>query len=353
MGCSCSKTPAIRIADISEEEALQHLFLHTFVDKKPTEQLIIGYKGKRDKTTGLKAGLGVERYANGNVYAGKWDKNLKHGKGKFTYFDGDEYEGEYSMDLRHGIGTYKYSDGKEYTGEFKFGKMDGKGVYKWPDGGIYDGEWMKDKRHGYGVMIANDCSRYEGEWISDEMTGLGVPCLKFIYDCVIICCTPSGCEKLGDKTFILYDSIVSSCYINQDKQRHFEDLDLFLNEFDDDLLLFTEAVQQWMQSLGNKDDESLISINEETLIVLYALYKQSVSGPFEELDREKESSSNDKLIIARRIAWKRLGNMDKNIAMRNFVKEVSFTYPAWRYDEIQTATAPPVIKPKKLASFRR
>lgn len=41
----------------------------------------------------MKEGDGKFFYANGNIYIGKWLKDLKHGKGVINYDNGDKFEG--------------------------------------------------------------------------------------------------------------------------------------------------------------------------------------------------------------------------------------------------------------------
>jgi hypothetical protein len=58
---------------------------------------------------------GDTRYANGDVYSGKWRFDQKHGKGKYVYCEGSEegvlYEGDWKHNVKHGKGKFYYRNG--------------------------------------------------------------------------------------------------------------------------------------------------------------------------------------------------------------------------------------------------
>jgi hypothetical protein len=60
--------------------------------------------------------------------------------------------GEIIDSKRHGRGFEKYQNGNIYLGAFDKGKAHGQGHYTWKaTGEVYDGEWVRGVRHGYGV----------------------------------------------------------------------------------------------------------------------------------------------------------------------------------------------------------
>lgn len=63
----------------------------------------------------VKSSTGEVRYANGDVYMGKWRYDQKHGRGKYTYCENSEegilYEGSWKHNVRHGEGKFFYRNG--------------------------------------------------------------------------------------------------------------------------------------------------------------------------------------------------------------------------------------------------
>ena len=59
------------------------------------------------------------RYANGDVYQGRWRFDQKHGKGKYIFAatseDGILYDGDWKHNAKHGKGTFYFKNG---DGEF-------------------------------------------------------------------------------------------------------------------------------------------------------------------------------------------------------------------------------------------
>jgi hypothetical protein len=58
---------------------------------------------------------GETKYANGDVYRGKWRYDQKHGRGRYTYCPGSEegilYDGHWKHNVKHGRGTFYYRNG--------------------------------------------------------------------------------------------------------------------------------------------------------------------------------------------------------------------------------------------------
>jgi hypothetical protein len=54
-------------------------------------------------------GLGVERWADGNIYEGEYRAGNRSGHGVFRYASGDVYEGGWLNNLMSGYGIFRYS----------------------------------------------------------------------------------------------------------------------------------------------------------------------------------------------------------------------------------------------------
>lgn len=74
----------------------------------------------------INQGYGVFKWTNGSRYEGEWSNNKQHGKGKMYYYDGDIYDGQWSNNMKDGYGIYTYSNaskiaqfGKQYKGYFR------------------------------------------------------------------------------------------------------------------------------------------------------------------------------------------------------------------------------------------
>ena len=112
------------------------------------------YTGTVNKA-GEPHGKGVQMYSWGEVYEGKWRKDVyegdfrngvKHGKGTYTFGDGRKYVGDYKDGNKHGKGAYTWSDGEKYVGDFECGEMHGQGIRMKADGtAIHSGAWVKNK----------------------------------------------------------------------------------------------------------------------------------------------------------------------------------------------------------------
>ena len=100
---------------------------------------------------GLRHGLGIFLFLNGDRYEGEFFKGEIHGRGKMTWIDGttfeglwkrgkirqglkvwkdrsEEYDGAFNEEgLPHGFGIFRYSNGDYYRGFFKHGVPNGKG----------------------------------------------------------------------------------------------------------------------------------------------------------------------------------------------------------------------------------
>jgi hypothetical protein len=63
-------------------------------------------------------GKGVQKFENGDVYDGEFQKGEKVGKGTYTWVQGDKYEGDFADLEVSGKGTYSSVDGRSYVGNF-------------------------------------------------------------------------------------------------------------------------------------------------------------------------------------------------------------------------------------------
>ena len=55
----------------------------------------------------MRAGLGVSRYSNGDVYAGEWANDQKHGQGVVSHKDGSIYTGQFAENEKQGPGIIR------------------------------------------------------------------------------------------------------------------------------------------------------------------------------------------------------------------------------------------------------
>ena len=136
-------------------------------------------------------GQGTMTYKNGNVYKGQWTDNDMNGKGTYTWTDGQIYEGDWhynnscdsyesrennihlSTPCKHGIAKRKYANGDIYEGKWAYGKRHGEGKYTYENGDIYDGDWTSDMRYGKGKMTYKNGDVYDGQWKNDMRHGKG------------------------------------------------------------------------------------------------------------------------------------------------------------------------------------
>jgi len=98
------------------------------------------YTGQVDSNA-QRNGKGILKWANGDIYDGRWLADMAHGKGKYTWADGREYDGPWFNNLMHGNGILKLEDGNGYGGEWSNNKLHGKNKLKYLNITIYDGMW--------------------------------------------------------------------------------------------------------------------------------------------------------------------------------------------------------------------
>mmetsp|Transcript_29893 Transcript_29893/g.30331 ORF Transcript_29893/g.30331 Transcript_29893/m.30331 type:complete len:90 (-) Transcript_29893:94-363(-) len=87
------------------------------------------------------------------MYSGQWIKHKKHGAGKFIFMDdahsGEVYEGKFEKDVRQGHGVYLFGNGDRFEGNYVSNRRSGKGVTSYWFGGSKEGSWS-------GVSLPND-----------------------------------------------------------------------------------------------------------------------------------------------------------------------------------------------------
>lgn len=120
---------------------------------------------------GQRHGLGVYKYANGDVYEGQFKDGYMHGKGLYRFSDGDTYEGDFSDGVMHGKGIFKYSENESYEGDWVGGKKHGQGIYKYASGNSYEGEYREGFMHGIGRFQYARGAVYEGSFRQDKRYG--------------------------------------------------------------------------------------------------------------------------------------------------------------------------------------
>ena len=147
------------------------------------------YKGEICKTKNrFRNGYGEIIYANGDVFATKWNKDIAHGNGVYVYANGtyvygnwnngilngkknniikftncDVYKGQMYNNMIYGNGTYTYANGELYIGEFINGLKCGYGISYYPNNYTYMGYWFNDTFNGYGILYTYN-KIYSGVW---------------------------------------------------------------------------------------------------------------------------------------------------------------------------------------------
>lgn len=137
-------------------------------------------------------------FNNGNIYQGKWNKNiefdgpgiyyLKQDKvfiegdwengnfcyGRIFYPNGDIYEGQIKDSKPNGKGKLKLINNEIYEGDFENGEKTGKGKIIFEDGTIYEGNIENGKFKGNGKMIWTNGYEYNGEFDGPTLKGKGI-----------------------------------------------------------------------------------------------------------------------------------------------------------------------------------
>lgn len=117
-------------------------------------------------------------------YTGAWSDGLRQGMGVTTYADGDVYSGQYTNDQRHGKGDmlWALTSGppgsmfqRRYVGQYVEGKRQGEGEMRFPNGDLYTGDWVNNNRTGKGLYLFQDSgNRYKGDYVDNRKEGEGI-----------------------------------------------------------------------------------------------------------------------------------------------------------------------------------
>ncbi len=118
-------------------------------------------------------GYGEYLYANGNRYAGNFERGKPSGKGIMYFANGNKYLGDWVAEVRQGEGRLIFAEGHVYTGGFKQNKFSGEGVMEYANGDVYEGQWVKGFAEGQGRYTFFSGAWYEGEFVRGLFHGQG------------------------------------------------------------------------------------------------------------------------------------------------------------------------------------
>lgn len=146
------------------------------LDRAYDEELYTGYAVRRDTSSvrygymveGVLDGSGIQRWENGDWYAGEFKNGVRHGNGTYYWANGTVYTGDFLNGQRTGEGSIIWSDGTSYVGTFDNGNVTGQGMYVWPDGARYVGELVDGQYHGYGTYTDANGNILQGQWYMGE-----------------------------------------------------------------------------------------------------------------------------------------------------------------------------------------
>ena len=85
-------------------------------------------------------GEGKMKYANGDIYVGRWNKTLREGKGRLKTKAGWTFEGAWKHDQRNGAGVHIDAAGGVMVGRWEK-DLPREAIMTWPNGDVYDGWW--------------------------------------------------------------------------------------------------------------------------------------------------------------------------------------------------------------------
>ncbi|EPY24357.1 hypothetical protein STCU_07221 [Strigomonas culicis] len=135
----------------------------------------MGFYYEGDVEHGRLVGSGMQRWCNGCVIKGQFDRGSANGRCEVQWPSGDAYDGQVRNSVRHGEGTHTSCGGAAvYTGAWRRGRREGHGRQAYRDGSSYEGLWLADARHGTGRLRYCNGDCYDGEWSNNERHGYGV-----------------------------------------------------------------------------------------------------------------------------------------------------------------------------------
>lgn len=129
----------------------------------------------------LRNGYGEIIYANGSVFATRWNNDIANGGGVNIQSDGTDIRGYWINGVLNNKKNtiIKFTNGDIYKGNVCNNRLCGNGIYKYSDGEIYDGEYFNGIKTGYGITYWPNSNMYEGYWADDTFNGYGI---LHIYD---------------------------------------------------------------------------------------------------------------------------------------------------------------------------
>lgn len=122
---------------------------------------------------GKRHGDGELKWANGDLYVGKFKMGFIEGRGTINFHDGTEYTGQWKGNRFHGEGTRRFKNGNVYTGNYAAGKRHGQGRCYFANGDLYVGDWKDDTIHGFGRYYYNNGHSFEGMFRNGKRNGRG------------------------------------------------------------------------------------------------------------------------------------------------------------------------------------
>ncbi|XP_072236137.1 alsin isoform X2 [Leuresthes tenuis] len=135
-------------------------------------------------------GRGLLKWADGRIYTGAFKNGLEDGFGEFaspnkTLNKNDYYQGHWKDGKMHGLGMYRYASGEVYDGSFQDGMRHGHGMLRsgslnTSSPSVFIGQWLQDKKTGYGVFDdITKGEKYMGMWQDHQRQGTGVVVTQF------------------------------------------------------------------------------------------------------------------------------------------------------------------------------
>jgi 1-phosphatidylinositol-4-phosphate 5-kinase len=131
-------------------------------------------------SAGFKDGEGTYVVTNpSSSYKGQWKLDRKHGVGLQAYANGDVYHGSWVQGQMEGHGRYTWANGNSYIGAMRNGLMSGKGIFTWRStaagggGDSFQGNWLDGIAHGYGLYTWEGGGCYLGTWTRGLKDGKG------------------------------------------------------------------------------------------------------------------------------------------------------------------------------------
>ena len=113
---------------------------------------------------------------DGSIYKGNFSEGVKKGLGIQLFANYDVFRGEWNDDKPNGKGTYYYHNLQTFIeGPFKDGQPDSQGNFKirYGNGDVYEGGMLNRKKSGKGKLYYSNGDLYEGEFIYDKKEGKG------------------------------------------------------------------------------------------------------------------------------------------------------------------------------------